>query len=29
MIAACAYFQFSRGEEFGLDLDIDPALPLG
>ena len=29
MIAACAYFQFSRGQEFGLDLDIDPALPLG
>ena len=29
MIAACAYFQFSRGEEFGLELDIDPALPLG
>ena len=29
MIAACAYFQFSRGEEFGLDLDSDPALPLG
>ena len=29
MIAACAYFQFDRGEEFGLELDIDPALPLG
>ncbi len=29
MIAACAYFQYDRGEEFGLDLDIDPALPLG
>ena len=29
MIAACAYFQYSRGEEFGLELDIDPALPLG
>ena len=28
MIAACAYFQYSRGEEFGMDLDIDPALPL-
>ena len=29
MIAACAYFQYRRGQEFGLDLDIDPALPLG
>ncbi len=29
MIAACAYFQYQRGQEFGLDLDIDPALPLG
>ncbi len=29
MIAACAYFQYGRGEEFGLELDIDPALPLG
>ena len=29
MIAACAYFQYDRGEEFGLELDIDPALPLG
>jgi N6-L-threonylcarbamoyladenine synthase len=29
MIAACAYYQYQRGEEFGLDLDIDPALPLG
>ena len=29
MIAACAYFQFGRGEEFGLDLDVDPGLPLG
>ena len=29
MIASCAYYQFSRGDEFGLDLDIDPALPLG
>ena len=29
MIAACAYFQYRRGEEFGLELDIDPALPLG
>jgi N6-L-threonylcarbamoyladenine synthase len=29
MIAACAYFQYQRGELFGLELDIDPALPLG
>ncbi len=29
MIAACAYHQFKRGEQFGLELDIDPGLPLG
>ena len=29
MVAACAYYQYHRGEQFGLDLDIDPALPLG
>ncbi len=29
MIAACAYYQYQRGEQFGLELDIDPALPLG
>ena len=29
MVAACAYYQYRRGEQFGLDLDIDPALPLG
>ena len=29
MIAACAYYQYLRGEQFGLDLDIDPGLPLG
>ena len=29
MIAACAYFQVQRGEQFGMDLDIDPGLPLG
>ena len=29
MIAACAYFQFQRGEEYGLELDIDPSLSLG
>ena len=29
MIACCAYYQYQRGEEFGMDLDIDPALLLG
>ncbi|MBM3942814.1 MAG: tRNA (adenosine(37)-N6)-threonylcarbamoyltransferase complex transferase subunit TsaD [SAR202 cluster bacterium] len=29
MIAACGYFQFQRGLQHGLDLDIDPSLPLG
>ena len=29
MIAACAYYQYRRGEQFGLELDIDPGLPLG
>ena len=29
MIASCAYYQYQRGEQFGLDLDIDPGLPLG
>jgi len=29
MIAACAYHQFQRGEQFGMELDIDPGLPLG
>ena len=29
MIACCAYYQYQRGEEYGMDLDIDPALPLG
>ncbi len=29
MIAACAYHQFKRGEQFGMELDIDPGLPLG
>jgi N6-L-threonylcarbamoyladenine synthase len=29
MIAACAYYQYLRGEQFGLELDIDPGLPLG
>ena len=29
MIAACAYYQYRRGDQFGLDLDIDPSLSLG
>ena len=29
MIAACGYFQFQRGEEWPMELDIDPGLPLG
>ena len=29
MIAACAYFQYKRGHRSGLELDIDPGLPLG
>ena len=29
MIAACAYFQYQRGEESGLEIDVDPGLPLG
>jgi N6-L-threonylcarbamoyladenine synthase len=29
MIASCAYYQYQRGEQFGLDLDIEPGLPLG
>ena len=29
MIAACAYYQYRRGQQFGLDLDIDPGLILG
>jgi len=29
MIAACAYFQYQRGQQSGLELDIDPSLPLG
>jgi N6-L-threonylcarbamoyladenine synthase len=29
MIAACAYYQVQRGDQFGLEIDIDPALPLG
>ena len=29
MIAACAYFKYCRDERSGLELDIDPGLPLG
>ena len=29
MIAACAYYQYLRGEQFGLELDIEPGMPLG
>ncbi len=29
MVAACAYYQYQRGEEWGLDLDVNPGLPLG
>ena len=29
MIAACAYFQYLRGEQSGLEMDIDPGLSLG
>ena len=29
MIAACGYFQYQRGEESALDIDVDPSLPLG
>jgi len=29
MIAACGYFQFQRGQETGMDIDIEPGLPLG
>jgi len=29
MIAACGYFQYQRGEESAIDIDVDPGLPLG
>ena len=29
MIAACGYFQYVRGEETAMDIDVDPGLPLG
>ena len=28
MIASCGYYQYRRGQEFGLDLDIDPSLSI-
>ena len=29
MVAACAYYQYQRGEQWPLELDVDPGLPLG
>ena len=29
MVAACAYYQYRRGEQWPMDLDVDPGLPLG
>ena len=29
MVAACAYYQHRRGEQWPMDLDVDPGLPLG
>ena len=29
MVAACAYYQFQRGEQWPMELDCDPGLPLG
>ena len=29
MVAACGYYQLQRGEQWGLDLDVAPGLPLG
>ena len=29
MIAACGYFQYQRGEETSMDIDVNPGLPLG
>ncbi len=29
MVAACAYYQHLRGEQWPMDLDVDPGLPLG
>ena len=29
MVAACAYYQYHRGEQWPMDLDVEPGLPLG
>ncbi len=29
MVAACAYYQHQRGEQWPMELDVDPGLPLG
>ncbi len=29
MVAACAYYQYRRGEQWPLELDVEPGLPLG
>ena len=29
MVAACAYYQYVRGEQWPMELDVDPGLPLG
>ena len=29
MVAACAYYQHQRGQQWPMDLDVDPGLPLG
>jgi N6-L-threonylcarbamoyladenine synthase len=29
MIATCGYFQYQRGEETPMDIDVEPGLPLG
>ena len=29
MVAACAHYQHQRGEQWPMDLDVDPGLPLG
>ena len=29
MVAACAYYQYQRGEQWPMELDVNPGLPLG